>query len=176
MGKKREAAAQMTFEELLGQDRWWKQKNGVMIRLDQMSVEHRLNLLALLRRTAPNILNTQLRNVWLCAGSLQGEMALDSVDELIDQLCRDLEDPIGWLEEQSLYRKLRQLVSDDLCQHTSSDNGLISSPDEFATYLDQQSLQQNSVGTAKISMSCQSSESVIRFGCWQKSWVGDSCG
>ena len=53
MGKRKEAARNASWFELLEQDRWWRQADGSMIRVDAMELSHIYSVLSTLERQAP---------------------------------------------------------------------------------------------------------------------------
>lgn len=55
MGKRKEAARNANWPELLTQDRWWRQADGSMIRVDAMELSHIYSVLAILERQAPRL-------------------------------------------------------------------------------------------------------------------------
>jgi len=95
---------------LLWQDEMWVDRLGTEMTLEQMTPDHRRNLLNLLEKNAENLhFRVGLR---LSSYSPQGEMASDDVDRMIDQHMDT--DPVVALSQYPLIQRLRTMVSQDI--------------------------------------------------------------
>jgi hypothetical protein len=95
----------------LHQDKEWITRDGRRLTLEEMAPEHRANLLAYLRRRAPNLefLDT-LAMLSSPLGAPRGQHAQDDVERLLDEQHLD---PGAWLESTRLVTRLRELVEAD---------------------------------------------------------------
>jgi hypothetical protein len=117
MGAKRNAAESMNWLALLmEQDRWWRTNEDGLVRLDRMTPEHRLNLLAFLRRRARTYAAAHASRCWRSYLSI-GPDPSDGVFWAAEGWLAEAEaaerDPDVWLAAQPLYQKLVQLVRVD---------------------------------------------------------------
>lgn len=100
--------------DVLAQDQRWKTKDGSVIELTAMTVSHRRNLLAFLRRNAAKL---EFRDGMIAlTGPMapRGEMAAEDLgDYLADR------DPDEWLNSTPLVQRLAQLVAADEATETA---------------------------------------------------------
>lgn len=91
----------VTTMDLLEQRVWWITGDKNAVRLDDMSPQHRVNLLRFLRR---NAMSYQFAE-WTSG------MFADAPDEVVDQAAE--EDAQVWLGRQELVRRLKKLIRRD---------------------------------------------------------------
>lgn len=108
----------MDYLELLEQQKVWR-SNGDVIKLKKMSRPHRLHLLAWLERNAQRFTDPlQVRN-FRALGLVQGHVS-EGVEWALDSFAAEAEaaaaDPVRWMRQRPLYRRLAELVIRDLQQ------------------------------------------------------------
>lgn len=115
--------------EIMQQTRWWFTKGEGWVRVKEMSLGHKRNLARWLIRR-PRILvaihagaaNRAGLEAMGAAASMQGEMALDSMDRIIDQLSNAYSERAvlwregeaactEWLVQTPLYRRLQRDIA-----------------------------------------------------------------
>lgn len=105
--------------EVLGQDREWLTRDGVVVALDEMTATHRANTLRFLRRRPRVLTQAWIMAAYGLLGGVRGEMAADlierEIDHEIDQMIA-LGDA-GWLEAQPLVIRLAEMVRRDTAIH-----------------------------------------------------------
>lgn len=97
--------------DLLRQDEWWRPFEKPPVRLVDMTVSHRRNLVAWLERRAFSLhLQESFRNAMIAVSPIGpgGDMACDAFDSM--SMEHDRKDPREWLDEQPLVQKLRELI------------------------------------------------------------------
>lgn len=96
--------------DLLNQDEWWRPLNKPPVRLVDMDVSHRRNLIGWLERRAVTFHFMEGLRYVLIAGSPMGpsgDMACDAFDA--ESAEHDRQDPKEWLNARPLMQKLREL-------------------------------------------------------------------
>lgn len=94
----------------LYQDERWTTRDGKTLALEDMTPEHRRNLLAMLRRRADSYkLSAQMSLAYGMQPS--GDAACDAFDAMCDEIGRT--PAAQWLEELPLVERLRELVGAD---------------------------------------------------------------
>lgn len=91
----------MSMLEILDQRVWWITSDKQVMRVDDMTPEHRVHLLAHLKRRAPSL---QLQE-W------SSGLFNDAPDDVAEQAAE--EDPMEWLGRQEFVRRLRKLIRKD---------------------------------------------------------------
>jgi len=69
----------------------WVMKDGTKVRIEEMSNQHIINSIRMLERHAKDIYCGDVYSMWNLYGTLQGEMALDQMENEINSL-----DEEGW--------------------------------------------------------------------------------
>lgn len=113
-GSKR-AAQEATLERLnrrnvLMQDKVWYPKDGDPVRLDEMSLRWKKNLLAFLDRRA-SALHESAVNAVIFGPRPGGDAACDAFDSMFDELMETR--PTTWLYDQPLVVRLEQLIREN---------------------------------------------------------------
>lgn len=96
--------------DVLHQAERWKDGDGRVWLLDEMTPSHRRHLLSFLRRRAASLAFHD--SMIMATGPMapRGDNACDAVDELCDQMW---DDPAAWLEGTKLVSRLRELIEAD---------------------------------------------------------------
>lgn len=109
MGERKDAAREMSWSELLNQDRWWRTSDGEMVRLDRMTPSHQMNLLALLLRNAKCYAYAQM-SVAFQMGMSIGDDPSDGMfwahESIMGEAEDAIDDPDAWMRSKPLYMAL----------------------------------------------------------------------
>lgn len=112
MGKRKEAAKGMSFLELIDQDRWWKTRDGKMVRVDKMTQDHRFRLLAYLTSASADVARRKQRTLMyqlLISGAYIADEAMYDAEQEFTAWDTD---PHGMMRATPLYRALLQACVD----------------------------------------------------------------
>lgn len=93
-----------TPSETLHQKHWWKTRDEGWVRVSEMSPSHALFSAAMLLRQASGRHWNEGLSMVSAAGMMQGEMALDSVDAIIEE--HGEMSPVEWMRAQPLWKAL----------------------------------------------------------------------
>lgn len=94
---------------VLFQDEIWYPREGDPVRLDDMSLRWKRNLLAFLERHAPSL--KQQAEFELMATTMNGEHAQDAVDQILSETLETK--ATTWLYQQPLVERLERLIRED---------------------------------------------------------------
>lgn len=99
------------FHQLKDQRTWWVTKEGAVLKLDEMSLSHRRNLLAFLERNAEALKTAE---EWALVSSFPADPP-DGVADALDQIQGEMEaTPAGkWLRRLPLVKALRKSIKRD---------------------------------------------------------------
>lgn len=120
---KKKIASKMTYYELLDQDKWWRDAMGEMIKLENMDISHRLNLLALLVRKAPLYAReeaSKLRTAIMQCGPDPSDGIAWQMDSFAAEANAAEDDPVDWMFKYPLMVRLSQLIIEDLRRNINS--------------------------------------------------------
>lgn len=96
--------------DILHQDEYWIVRSGEVVRLADMSPSHRGNLLRFLRKRARGIEFHDMLFLFGGPFAPRGEMAQEFLEREMELRA---EDPLKWLNETKLVKRLAQLVEQD---------------------------------------------------------------
>lgn len=101
----------LTFSDdwaaVLDQDEYWVDASGTRLDLDEMDVDHCINVARWILRALPRLAE---RDTWRMAmgPGPTGDVACDSFDREMDQLERIVTDPAAWADEMPLMKALKR--------------------------------------------------------------------
>lgn len=103
------ALQQWRRRAVLSQTEVWYPREGDPVRLDDMSLRWKRNLLAFLERRAPRLkASAEWQLVGWASSDRIGEHAADSLDAVLSETMDTL--PLTWLYRQPLVERLEQLI------------------------------------------------------------------
>jgi hypothetical protein len=99
------------FGQLREQREWWVTKGGAVLRIAEMDLSHRRNLLAYLERAADTL---KMNAEWALVSSFPGDPS-DGVADALDSIQGEMErtTSIDWLNQQPLVKALRKSIKVD---------------------------------------------------------------
>jgi len=84
------------YDEDHPEERLWKTKAGDMIRISEMEDSHLNNTIAMLERNADKLMRQALSEALALSATMQGEMAIESMEEYINDMV-SYDDGKAWL-------------------------------------------------------------------------------
>lgn len=96
--------------DVLHQDKRWREADGTISELADLTVSHRHNLLAFLRRRARSLAFVDAQAMWCGPLAPRGDIASMAAEEFTDW---QMDHPEEWLEDTALVTRLREMVAED---------------------------------------------------------------